>query len=204
MVWPAVIAAAGGLASVGLQDALSGAATTEQYYNNKRLMQYANEYNDPVNVVSRLERAGLNPKFFLSGGASTPSATASVSPRQVPKVPNIGADAVAAATVTQDLKNLERTEEKIVADTDDAKSSAELKESQQRVLATTDALRRAQLKDLNNSIKFYEKTGQFREADFKRGVLQQFLNKIDSVGESIGEWYFNVEQRGDPTKRFSN
>jgi len=169
MVWPAIIAAAGGLASVGLQDYLAGNSATEQYYNNKKLMQYQNEWNLPVNQVRRLEEAGLNPKFFLGEGANVPSGSASVSPRQVPNVPNSASDALGAMARYQGYKNM-------TIQNDLLQNQAYTQLAVAQNVRTKTDLVKAQLKDMQNSTEFYERTGQFREADWRRGLIQQFMN----------------------------
>ena len=55
---------------------------TDSTAQNKALMDYQNEYNLPINQISRMEQAGLNPNLIYGNGGS---AVMSASPSGVGK-----------------------------------------------------------------------------------------------------------------------
>lgn len=87
-----------------------------QQQHNIALWQMNNEYNDPINQMRRLERAGLNPNLIYgqnaggaSGISSSPAQQAPLIPQQAPTIDPSSAKIF--SEISQNLANKDKTEE---------------------------------------------------------------------------------------------
>lgn len=84
------------------------------FMREKQLIDEANEYNKPVNQMSRLEEAGLNPNLVYENGAQTLSANVGAPPEAKTFGPEVTKFNMLQNILA--LENMERQEEKTQAE----------------------------------------------------------------------------------------
>lgn len=171
----AIAAVVGSVAGQFLGQNLNEQAQQRSYYDSKRLMDYENQYNLTSNQVARLEAAGLNPKFFLgSGGGSIPSASPSGPTMSTNR--DVGdTDVLAKMTTMQSIRNM-RAEEALT------RTRQSLLQEQSEAAHWRTRLTKAQLLDVIEGLKYYRRTGMFRDSDWKRGAMQATFNLLSKRG----------------------
>lgn len=171
----AIAAIVGSVAGGYLGHNLNEQAQQRSYYDSKRLMDYENQYNLPEKQVARMEAAGLNPKFFLgSGGGSVPSASPS-GPTMATNRDVGDTDVLAKLSTMQSIRNL-RADEALT------RTRQSLLQEQAESAHWRTRLTKAQLVDAIESLKYYRRTGIFRDSDWKRGAMQAVFNLLSNRG----------------------
>lgn len=217
MSFSAIIAAAGAITSAAVNYFTSKNAADKSSERQKDLIKDEREYNLPANQVARYEAAGINPKAVFGNISSTGSGATSAPQAEGSKVGNAFADAIAAKSAVESIKNLKSQRENLDAETRQKDVQTEYIKSQiplvgdkrtliSRQVAAAEAnlplikerlrLTTAQADDLENALKYYKNHGVFRESDYKKTAVQMILNTSKDSIEGVGSWFYDLIHPG--------
>lgn len=153
----------------GLNTLSNAYAARQQWKYDKKLMDYVNEYNLPVNQRARLEEAGYNPNLALNG-VNVQSATA-----PAPQVKPSQIDMLQAYNLEQQNELLRKQAELTDENTARARTSNLLEGRKANLLYYQD-------KYAEQEFKTFQKTGKIPESYYKSmnviGSISKFFDQL--------------------------
>lgn len=153
---------------------------TVSFIRQKQLIDEANEYNKPINQMSRLEEAGLNPNLVYENGAQTLSANIGAPPQakvfstEMPKLDILGR--------LQDIQNQQRLEEKTQAEINAINNGIDVQNENLNITRRLADIREKALALQERALNERE-----REFDLRNGddVLDFIGGAIQGFGEGV-------------------
>lgn len=148
-----------------------------------------NVYNDPSNVIKRLKMAGINPDLYYSGGASAPSATASM-----PSNPSGSGSITPTSVPMQDFTAKSLSVARAQAEIDNIKADTHMKQGQGDIFASDAAFRDAwnqgQLDTQYLNIRIGNKDIDLKDTQIAE--IRKNMQKVDEEMKVLNETVDNL------------
>lgn len=171
----------------GIFNDLTG--VTDATAQNKALMEYQNEYNLPINQISRLEQAGLNPNLIYgNGGASVMSASPSGVGKSNGMLDNIFSLPLQILSTKADLEK-NRKEQDLLTE-----QQALTHQNSNRTIASTEYIKEQAIK-LRNDNEFFKEHGYYPTTQDKPYLSGLDNSLIDDILGALFRGASNYEQR---------